>query len=260
MADRVYINYRREDDTEDAVQLLNRHLTSILGQSQVLVGPESTSEEDLIRHISQSSSVLVVIGSKWLETIKKYEHGPDLVRRAIELAFAYNKVVIPVCIEYATIPTALQLPESIQMLSHQVKAIRLGSGLFSDSVDDLVDLLSSQGEEHYLLPISGASDSDETITLLDLSATREAQVLSFRVVIYDDLGVQLRDVVFDEGDITIGRAEENDIVLAKNNISKRHCRIVFGEGKLTAYDLHSTNGTFGKRSKDYWASNHQTIG
>ena len=49
---------------------------------------------------------------------------------------------------------------------------------------------------------------------------------------------------FNSADITIGRATENDIVIPKGNVSKRHARVVFKDGRLVVVDLNSTNGTF----------------
>jgi serine/threonine protein kinase len=47
------------------------------------------------------------------------------------------------------------------------------------------------------------------------------------------------------GDImTIGRAEENDIVLETSNVSREHARLEFDGGRCRVIDLDSTNGTF----------------
>jgi len=57
---------------------------------------------------------------------------------------------------------------------------------------------------------------------------------------------------FPKDDITIGRAQGNDVILPRNNISKRHTRIFRRQGKLVVRDLDSTNGTFlnGRRIHD----------
>jgi pilus assembly protein CpaF len=49
---------------------------------------------------------------------------------------------------------------------------------------------------------------------------------------------------FEGPEITIGRVQGNDIVLAKSNISKRHARIVNQDGELLVIDTKSTNGTY----------------
>ena len=50
-------------------------------------------------------------------------------------------------------------------------------------------------------------------------------------------------------ELTVGRMPGNDIVIASGNISKRHARIVFRDGRAIVVDLKTTNGTFvnGKR-------------
>ncbi len=72
--------------------------------------------------------------------------------------------------------------------------------------------------------------------------------MSFTIVITEK-GGKPRAEVFNQGEITIGRVQGNDIVLPKGNISKRHSRIVQRDGKFIIVDLKSTNGTYvnGKR-------------
>jgi pilus assembly protein CpaF len=48
----------------------------------------------------------------------------------------------------------------------------------------------------------------------------------------------------DQEEVTVGRLDENDIVLNKGNVSKYHARFVFKGGKYIVVDLKSTNGTF----------------
>ena len=46
-----------------------------------------------------------------------------------------------------------------------------------------------------------------------------------------------------EGDTTIGRDQENNIVLADAAVSRRHALVRYQEGKTTLYDIGSTGGT-----------------
>jgi hypothetical protein len=59
------------------------------------------------------------------------------------------------------------------------------------------------------------------------------------------LAVLDREVVVDEQrpQVTIGRADDNDIVIRGNLISRLHARIEFGRNRFTLTD-QSTNGTF----------------
>ncbi len=53
-----------------------------------------------------------------------------------------------------------------------------------------------------------------------------------------------RQLLFDKEEVTIGRANGSDIVLPRNNISKRHARLVDKHDKVVIVDLRSTNGTY----------------
>ena len=48
---------------------------------------------------------------------------------------------------------------------------------------------------------------------------------------------------FDKPEITIGRVRGNDIVLQKNNVSKRHAKLVVKDSQFIIIDQKSTNGT-----------------
>ena len=67
--------------------------------------------------------------------------------------------------------------------------------------------------------------------------------MAFAIVI-NEKGGQPRRQEFLKGEITIGRVQGNDIVLPKQNVSKRHSRVVLKNGKFVITDLKSTNGTY----------------
>ena len=67
--------------------------------------------------------------------------------------------------------------------------------------------------------------------------------MPFAVVIHEK-GGQPRRQEFDKNEVTIGRVQGNDIVLPKQNVSKKHSRIVVKDGKFIIVDLKSTNGTY----------------
>ncbi len=57
-------------------------------------------------------------------------------------------------------------------------------------------------------------------------------------------GGQVKNVPVTGETMTIGRTDENDIVLDTANVSREHARLEFGEGHCRVVDLDSTNGTF----------------
>jgi hypothetical protein len=67
--------------------------------------------------------------------------------------------------------------------------------------------------------------------------------MAFSVIIHEK-GGQPRRQDFDKNEITIGRVQGNDIVLPKQNVSKRHSRLVYKNQKFVITDLRSTNGTY----------------
>jgi pilus assembly protein CpaF len=57
-------------------------------------------------------------------------------------------------------------------------------------------------------------------------------------------GGPAKDLAFEKDELGIGRVRGNDIILAKGNVSKRHCRLTLRNGQIIIEDLHSTNGTY----------------
>jgi pSer/pThr/pTyr-binding forkhead associated (FHA) protein len=65
---------------------------------------------------------------------------------------------------------------------------------------------------------------------------------SICLVIEED-GREKEKLVFSqETDITIGRGQNNVVILNSSNVSRNHCRIYFSEGNWSIDDLGSTNG------------------
>lgn len=65
----------------------------------------------------------------------------------------------------------------------------------------------------------------------------------YAVVITDEGGAQRR-LDFTKPELTVGRVNGNDIVLAKRNVSKQHARLTLEQEKAVVVDLNSTNGTW----------------
>ncbi len=75
-----------------------------------------------------------------------------------------------------------------------------------------------------------------------------AQVPEYAVVVSEKGGQERREV-FQSPELTIGRVQGNDLVLPKGNVSKRHARILYREGRFIVTDLNSTNGTYVNRRR-----------
>ena len=50
--------------------------------------------------------------------------------------------------------------------------------------------------------------------------------------------------IFHKTQITVGRTEDNDLALPDGNVSQRHAKVSFRDGKFIVVDTNSTNGTY----------------
>ncbi len=71
-------------------------------------------------------------------------------------------------------------------------------------------------------------------------------------VVVHEKGGKVQRVVFDRDQLSIGRADDNDLVLPSPNVSGSHLRLRRVDGVVEALDLESTNGTYinGRRIRD----------
>src|SRR5262245_34567678 len=65
----------------------------------------------------------------------------------------------------------------------------------------------------------------------------------FSVIISEKGGAERRET-FERPEITVGRVQGNELILAKGNVSKRHARLLYRDGRFIVTDLKSTNGTY----------------
>jgi pilus assembly protein CpaF len=65
----------------------------------------------------------------------------------------------------------------------------------------------------------------------------------FAIIISEKGGAERREL-FDKQEIHVGRMQGNDLMLPKGNVSKRHARLIFRDGRVIVTDLKSTNGTY----------------
>jgi len=65
----------------------------------------------------------------------------------------------------------------------------------------------------------------------------------FSIIISEKGGAERRES-YDKTEINVGRVQGNDLMLPKGNVSKRHARLLFRDGRFIVTDLKSTNGTY----------------
>ena len=65
----------------------------------------------------------------------------------------------------------------------------------------------------------------------------------FSILITERGGAQ-RQLDLDAAEVSVGRLEDNDVVLPRSNVSKRHAQILLKDDRYVLVDLRSTNGTY----------------
>jgi len=70
----------------------------------------------------------------------------------------------------------------------------------------------------------------------------------FSVVIHEKGGAERREQ-FETAELTVGRVQGNELMLPKGNVSKRHARLLYRDGRFIVTDLNSTNGTYVNRRR-----------
>lgn len=83
---------------------------------------------------------------------------------------------------------------------------------------------------------------------LVISPTSTAQAPVFAVVIHEKGGAERREM-FETSELTVGRVQGNELMLPKGNVSKRHARLLYRDGRFIVTDLNSTNGTYVNRRR-----------
>lgn len=80
--------------------------------------------------------------------------------------------------------------------------------------------------------------------MLDRSTVARVQCKTvFSIVITEKGGAQ-QQLDFDEAEVNIGRLDDNELCLPKNNVSKHHARLLYKDQRYVIVDQQSTNGTY----------------
>jgi pilus assembly protein CpaF len=81
-----------------------------------------------------------------------------------------------------------------------------------------------------------------------IQSSAQVEIPVFTIVVSEKGGAERRET-FDRPEINVGRVQSNDLMLPKGNVSKRHARLLFREGRFIVTDLNSTNGTYVNRRR-----------
>jgi len=146
MADKIFINYRREDSIGTAGRLHDR-LAQAFGQQNLFMDVDSIPAgvdyvADLNNQVAACRVFLAVIGPNWLDAKdengrRRLDNPDDFVTIEIAGALTRDIRVIPVLVDDARMPTADKLPDPIKPLVRR-NAVELRNAQFGRDAETLV--------------------------------------------------------------------------------------------------------------------------
>jgi hypothetical protein len=149
MSGRIFINYRRRDDSGTAGRLFDRLRDAFQPDQLFFDVNDITLGLDFVKvleeQISRCDIVLAVIGRNWINArdeagARRLEKPDDFVRIEIEAALTQGKLVIPVLVDEARMPRADELPDPIKPLIRR-HAVQLRHERFRADMQDLIRAL-----------------------------------------------------------------------------------------------------------------------
>jgi hypothetical protein len=117
----LFLSYRRAD-SPDTVKLIHERLHNLLRRWEIFYDHQSIPPGDefppLLRaSVTSATAVLVIIGPRWLEILRRPRNDPvDHVREEVRLALEAGSTVIPVTVGNASLPSAADLADFPELL------------------------------------------------------------------------------------------------------------------------------------------------
>jgi TIR domain len=146
MADKIFINYRREDSIGTAGRLRDR-LAEAFGEENLFMDVDNIPAgvdfvADLNNQVTACRVFLAVIGPNWLDAkdesgVRRLDNPDDFVTIEIAAALARDIRVIPVLVDNARMPKADKLPEHIRPLVRR-NAVEVRNTQFRRDAETLV--------------------------------------------------------------------------------------------------------------------------
>lgn len=168
MTTKIFLSYRRDDAAGHAGWLADR-LRIRFGPDAVFmdvdtIGPGSDWVEVLRNSIYSCAAMVVLIGPRWLTarsgTMRRLEDPDDVVATEIAAALDAEKLVVPVLLRNARMPSAKALPPRLAGLPRR-QALELRDSRWEGDVAMLIARLSAE-----LTPVS----ADPAAAVHDLAA------------------------------------------------------------------------------------------
>lgn len=146
----IFVSYRRQDAAYPAGWLFDR-LIDHFGRDVVFKDVDSIGlGDDFVAAVAQAlescAVLLAVIGRQWLivtddQGNRRLDDQGDFVRFEIETALARGIAVIPVLVDGARMPMAIELPASLSALAYR-QALELRPNRFASDVAGLLGSLA----------------------------------------------------------------------------------------------------------------------
>ncbi len=129
----IFISYRRSDSASATGRIYDR-LCMAFGEKSVfkdvdVIPPGANYPTLLNEEIAHCDVLLAIIGAHWLTAVesngqRRLDNPDDFVRIEIEAALKRNEaLVIPVLVDDATMPSTVDLPESLRQLVYRNAAV-----------------------------------------------------------------------------------------------------------------------------------------
>lgn len=181
---KIFISYRR-DDSSYIAGMINDRLEKHFGPNSVFLDIDSIPLGlDFRKHISDSvgqcNVLLALIGDSWINSTndqgsRRLDDPTDFVRLEVESALKRDIPVIPVLVGKARMPSATELPSSLQELAFRNAAeVRAGRDL-QEHLTRLVRGIALLSKNNPTILESQQNDNDE---LIGKPATSKASTAS----------------------------------------------------------------------------------
>jgi TIR domain len=158
---RIFLNYRREDASGHAGRLYDflRHgggEVAGFGKEQIFMDIDTIAPGVDFRRVIEDAVgscdvFIAVIGRRWLDATdasgrRRVDKGNDFVRLEIEAALAREIPVVPALVQGAEMPSAEELPETLDDFAHR-NAVELSDARWAYDVSRLAAWLKTVEEE-----------------------------------------------------------------------------------------------------------------
>ena len=187
---KVFISYRREDSAPQAGRLFDR-LSAAFGAENVFRDLDRIGKGlDFVRvmdaHLAQCDCVLVVIGKNWLSCVdtqgkRRLEDPEDFVCREIKGALRIDKFTLPILVDGAKMPKAVELPAEIGALANR-NALEVLESHYEDDVARLIEIIGAGGRQD--TPLTLAQRLRELRLKLRVSRVGTAFALTVAFIVF----------------------------------------------------------------------------